>query len=146
MPRGAKPKQDDTLLVEKVRALYLGGSTQAEVARLLGLTQKSVFGIMRRNSIVARVAAKRDQFGARNHAWKGDDASKYAFHRRLYSRFGKPSRCSQCGTTEAAHYDYANLSGLYEDLNDYAPMCRSCHSKYDDKILNISHVREARHG
>ena len=50
---------------------------------------------------------------------------------------GKPFQCSVCGTTNAKHYDYANLSGRYEDMNDYAPMCRSCHWKYDDKVSNI---------
>lgn len=144
MGRGAKPKQYDTALVERVRSLYEGGSTQAEIGAAVGLTQKVVFNLMRRHSIAARTAAKRDQFGDKNHAWKGDDASKIAFHRRLYSRFGKPVCCSVCGTTEAEHYDYANLSGRYEDISDYAPMCRSCHWKYDDKVLNITHVRDAR--
>ncbi|WP_374709425.1 hypothetical protein [Novosphingobium capsulatum] len=126
--------------------MYAEGLTQAEIGVALGLTQKIVFNVMRRHSIRARVAAKRDQFGSSNHAWKGDLAGKSALHRRLYSRFGKPSHCSQCGTSEAAHYDYANLTGQYEDLEDYAPMCRSCHWKYDEKILNITRVLESSHG
>ena len=75
--------------------------------------------------------------------WKGDDASKQAFHRRLYSRFGKPVKCTVCGTTDKLKsYDYANLSGEYGDLNDYSAMCRTCHWKYDNKILNIKHMKE----
>ena len=73
MPRGSKPKVYDDALVAKVRLLYAAGSTQHEIACAIGLTQKVVFNIMRRHSIPARVAAKRDQFGPRNHAWKGDE-------------------------------------------------------------------------
>jgi len=71
-------------------------------------------------------------------SWKADEAGKQAFHRRLYALHGKPAKCTVCGTTDSNHYDYANLSGRYEDLNDYAAMCRSCHWKYDDKITNIT--------
>jgi hypothetical protein len=137
MPRGAKAKIYDPALVERVRQLYNAGHTQQEVAAQVGLTQKVVFNIMRRHSIAARAATPRDQWGGNNPVWKGDDAGRQALHRRLYSRFGKPAKCSQCGTTAASHYDYANLSGRYEDLADYAPMCRSCHATYDNKEANF---------
>lgn len=146
MPRGAKPKTYDPVLVEWVRSLYEAGNSQHEVAKAVGLSQKVVFNIMRRHSISARLAAKRDQWGENNPAWKGDMAGKQALHRRLYSRFGKPNHCSQCGTVDARHYDYANLTGRYEDLSDYAAMCRSCHASYDNKVLNISHMGEKLHG
>ena len=138
MPRGAKPKTYPQNMVIAVRSLYENGATQDEVARKIGTSQKVVFNLMRRHGIKSRVAKKRNQWGENNQSWKGDNASKYAFHRRLYSRFGKPTKCSQCGTEESEHYDYANLTGHYEDINDYAPMCRSCHWKYDDKINNIT--------
>jgi len=137
MPRGAKPKQYHDRFVARVRSLYEAGLTQAEVAAQIGRSQKVVWNCMRRHGISARVAAKRDQWGENNSSWKGDQAGKQAFHRRLYALFGKPSRCTVCGTTDSEHYDYANLSGNYEDINDYAAMCRSCHWKYDDKITNI---------
>lgn len=137
MPRGAKPKTYPEKTVIAVRSLYENGSTQDEIAAKLGMTQKVVFNVMRRHGIKSRVPAKRDQWGENNPTWKGNDAGKQALHRRLYSRFGKPSKCSVCGTEEAKHYDYANLTGRYEDLDDYTPMCRSCHWKYDDKINNI---------
>jgi Mn-dependent DtxR family transcriptional regulator len=141
MPRGAKPKVYPEKTVIAVRRLYENGATQHEIASKLGLTQKIIFNVMRRHGIEARVAAKRDQWGPNNHAWKGDGASNYAFHRRLYSRYGKPSKCRVCGTEDAKHYDYANLTGRYEDLDDYAPMCRSCHWKYDDKVSNITKAK-----
>lgn len=124
--------------------LYKSGHSQEEVAKALGTSQKVIFNTLRRARIKARPAIKREQFGNRNHAWKGDRASRYAFHRRLYTRYGKPFKCSVCRTTQAKHYDYASLNGRYEDLTDYAPMCRSCHSKYDKKILNITTKRRRR--
>lgn len=139
--RGAKPKIYPAETVAAVARLYAENHTQAEVAEKAGLTQKVVWNIMRRNGIAARTAAKRDQWGDKNHQWKAEDASKDALHRRLYSRFGKPCKCSACGTEDSKHYDYANLTGRYEDLDDYAPMCRSCHWKYDMKINNIKSMR-----
>lgn len=141
MPSGAKPKQYDPALVQEVSRLYGEGLTQHEIATRVGLSQKVVWNIMRRHAIAARPAAKRNQVSERNASWKGDDAGCAAFHRRLYALHGKPACCSRCGTDKASHYDYANLSGQYHDLTDYAPMCRSCHAKYDNKILNIAHMK-----
>jgi len=93
---------------------------------------------MKRHGLATRTAAPRDQAGEANANWKAETAGKQAFHRRLYALHGKPTKCTVCGTTESEHYDYANLSGRYEDINDYAAMCRSCHWKYDDKITNIT--------
>lgn len=143
MPKGVytrkprPPKQDASALVAKVRELYERGLTQPEVGDELSLSQKSIYGIMKRNGIATRKAAKRDQFGPKNHAWKGDAASYQAFHCRLYSRFGKPSLCSVCGTTDAKSFDYANLTGNYADPSDYAPMCRSCHHRFDGRAANL---------
>jgi hypothetical protein len=124
--------------LERAIHLYESGMSQTEVANVLGTTQKVVCKRFQAVRYKCRVAAKRDQFGDRNHQWKGDEASKYAFHRRLYSRYGKPNRCSQCGTEDRSKsYDYATLSGQYENIDDYLPMCRSCHSVYDEKYKNF---------
>ena len=40
------------------------------------------------------------------------------------------------------NYDWANLTGHYDDPNDYKRMCRSCHWKYDERIKNIKHMRK----
>lgn len=81
---------------------------------------------------------KRDQVGASNASWKGDLAGKQALHRRLYAIHGKPVCCLVCGTVTAKAYDYANISGRYEDADDYVPLCRSCHAIYDGKVENIT--------
>ena len=131
--------QDQTadIDIERLRVLYIGGKSQTEIAKILRVSQKAIYGAMKRNGIKTRKAAKRDQWGSKNHMWKGDDASIVAFHKRLYSRYGKPTICGVCGTTKAKNYDYANLSGKYEDIEDYLPMCRSCHWKFDSKHLNF---------
>lgn len=142
MPRGAKPKQYPATLVANVTQLYRSGLTQTEISKAVGISQKVIWNLMRRHGIEARVAKARHPMSGPTHpSWRGNIAGKQAFHRRLYAQFGKPKHCAKCGTTEARHYDYANLSGRYEDIDDYMPMCRSCHWKYDDKISNITKNR-----
>ena len=105
---------------------------------LLNVSQKVIGTERRKFEIKSRVAAKRNQTRENNSSWKGNGAGKSAFHRRLYSAYGKPRKCGKCGTTDPLKsYDYANLTGRYEDMDDYLPMCRSCHWRYDKKILNI---------
>jgi len=128
--------------IERLRILYIAGKTQNEIAAIFGVSQKSIFKAMKRHGIKARKAAKRSQTRENNSSWKGDEAGKQAFHRRLYARYGKPRICGVCGTTKSSNYDYANLTGNYQDIEDYLPMCRSCHWKYDKKIMNIKHMRE----
>jgi hypothetical protein len=112
--------------------------TQVEVGRVFNVSQKVVFGWFKKLGVKSRVAKKRDQRGDKNSSWKGDIASYEAFHKRVYSLRGSPSVCEECGTTESKNYDWANITGKYEDVNDYKRMCRSCHAKYDNKVKNIT--------
>lgn len=137
MPRGALPKVYDQPLVDRVAALYARGLTQAEIAREVGRSQKVVWNVMRRHGIAARVAAKRNQSGPANHKWKGDSASYSAFHFRVEAARGKPSKCEDCGTTTAKRFEWANLTGRYEDVNDYKRLCCSCHHKLDGHVRNL---------
>lgn len=126
------------LALDVVKGLYDVGQTQTEIARQLGVSQKVIWAFMRRNGIKARVAAKRDQWGERNHKWKGANASYAAMHYRLKARFGKPQRCDQCGITDKRRvYDWANLTGKFDDIADYRRLCRSCHWKLDGKVQNL---------
>ncbi|MCP4990117.1 MAG: hypothetical protein GY928_29985 [Colwellia sp.] len=134
--------QAPNINIDKLKKLYLSGKTQSEVGEILNVSQKSIHKAMKRHKIKARVAKKRNQYGENNDSWKGDEAGYAAFHRRLYSKYGKPTKCSVCGTKSSSNYDYANLTGNYHDIDDYAPMCRSCHWKYDKTILNIKHMRD----
>ncbi|TGD82852.1 hypothetical protein [Hymenobacter wooponensis] len=108
------------------------GLSQKEVGEALGVSQKVVFAWLKKLEIPARVAAKRNQRGEANHMWKAGDASYTAFHHRVESLRGKPMRCEVCGTEdESANYDWANLTGNYQDPQDYKRMCRSCHRQFD---------------
>ena len=125
-----------------IKAYVTDGLSQCECAEKFGVSQKRIFTAMKHYAIPARGAAKRDQRGENNNNWRGADAGKSAFHRRLYAKFGKPKECLVCGTTDTSRsYDYANLTGNYHDPDDYKAMCRSCHWKYDKKIHNIKHMR-----
>lgn len=124
------------LNTDLIKEMYYGGMTQGEIADELGVSQKVIWKHMKNHNIKTRKAAKRNQYLSANHMWKGNDASYKAFHQRLKSHFGsaKSLGCSVCGTHEdSVWYDWANLTGNYGDLNDYAPMCRSCHRQYDKK-------------
>jgi hypothetical protein len=123
--------------VAKVREMYAAGHTQAEIADATGLSQKVIWNLMRRHGIAARVAAKRNQRGAANHAWRGDDAGYAAMHLRVETSRGKPRLCEDCGSTTAKLYEWANVTGHYDDVNDYRRLCASCHKKFDGIIRNL---------
>lgn len=137
MPRGAKPKVYPTEMVERVRTLYASGMTQDEVAAALGVSQKVVWKLMLRHGIAARVAAKRDQRGPRNSSWKGDAVGYSALHLRVIAERGQPSKCEDCGATTAKRFEWANLTGHYEDVRDYKRLCCSCHHKMDGHVRNL---------
>lgn len=59
------------LPLDVVKKMYENGSTQAEIAEALGVSQKVVWRFMKNNGIKARVAAKRNQYGTNNSYWKG---------------------------------------------------------------------------
>ena len=129
---------------EELAHAYLAlGMSQAEIAKDFGTTQKVVWRAMGKFAIPRRVAAKRNQSRENNSSWKGKDATYKAMHMRMYSLFGRPMKCSVCGTTDATRsYDWANMSGHFDEPSDYKRMCRSCHWKHDKKILNIKHMRK----
>ena len=137
--REAKSKSMRTKLpLKKVKQLYASGLTQEEVGEKLGVSQKVIWKFMGRNGLTARIAAKRDQWGEKNHKWKGPNASYKAMHLRMTKRFGQPKRCETCGTTDKRRsYDWANLTGRYDDTTDYRRLCRSCHCKLDNRIKNL---------
>ncbi len=70
--------------------------------------------------------------GPLNPKWKGDEAGYISYHARVYRERGKASSCSVCGEDNPdVRYEWANLTGRYEDVNDYAEMCKQCHVTYD---------------
>ena len=126
---GKKPREYPADIVDRVVTAYNGGATVAEVQRMLPPGYKAQ-RIIERFIPERRVAAKREQRGARNHMWKGDAAGYQAAHLRVESARGKPSRCSACDATEG-HFDWANLTGKYHEIHDFIRLCRSCHHRFD---------------
>lgn len=119
-------------LVDKVRELYEAGHSMKETAELAGTTIRVLQRLMPRHGIHRRKAAKRSQTGEANHMWKGERAKYKALHLRVAAVRGKPQRCSCCDTTDQhTRYEWANLSGHYDDVNDYARLCVPCHRRLD---------------
>ncbi len=136
MPKGVyphvhiKPRDYPAEIVAAVRRMYLDERmTVAEIQRALPAGFKAQ-RIVERYIPERRPAVKRDQSGSANDSWRGDTAGYGALHLRVAARRGKPSLCDRCGATEG-RFEWANLSGRYEDINDYARMCVSCHRRYD---------------
>jgi len=128
--------------IKKVIQLYESGMTQAEVAEEMGLTQKIIWARLKEVGYICRVAKKRDQAREKNSSWKGSNVGYSAFHFRIRALRGRPKKCEQCKTTDIKKtYDWANLTGKFDDPKDYKRLCRSCHFKMDKVILNIKHMR-----
>ena len=124
-------------MVAQVTSMYSAGQTQAEIAVALGVSQKVIWNLMQRHGLKARVAAKRNQTGPLNASWKGATAGYQALHIRVQRLRGVPRRCEDCGTTTARIYDWANISGKYDDPNDYRRLCRTCHHRLDGTVKNL---------
>jgi hypothetical protein len=130
---GKPPRTYPTEIVDSVRRMYLDeGMTVAEVQKALPRGYKAQ-RIIERHIPERRPAIKRDQAGANNSSWKGQDATYTAFHLRVQVARGKPSRCSACDCTEG-RFEWANLTGDYADVNDYIRLCTRCHRRFDARI------------
>lgn len=128
-------------LIEQVRQLYAGGMTQVEVADALGLTAMIIRRLMVKHNIPVRRAIKRDQTGANNHMWKGDQVGYAAGHERAAKARGTPQLCEHCGTTTMP-CEWASITGDFGDIWDYKRLCRSCHAKYDSIADNYPNHRK----
>jgi len=69
--------------------------------------------------------------GAAHPNWGGTNVTIEAKHQRIRTVRGKPDSCIW-GCTDVQIYEWANLTGDYDDIWDYAAMCRSCHRRYDN--------------
>lgn len=72
--------------------------------------------------------------GEKNVRWKGDGASYFTKHEWIRNQKGRADHCEVCGSTEKKRYTWANVDHKYRRvLEDYIPMCASCHDKYDQE-------------
>lgn len=131
---GRKPREYPQNLVDHVRSMYEAGHTIKEIQATVKGTK--VQNIIRRFGIDTRPAVKRNQYGENNDSWRGDDATYTAFHFRVQVARGRPQHCAACRDTSPGRYEWANLTGRYDDINDYQRMCVPCHRQFDAKRRN----------
>jgi hypothetical protein len=73
--------------------------------------------------------------GSNNYGWRGADASYSEKHYRLRRRRGRATAC--LWGCSASKYEWANLTGNYDDENDYAMMCTRCHRRFDYAAMQM---------
>jgi hypothetical protein len=73
-----------------------------------------------------------------NHpSWKGSSVSYRGLHQWVRRKKGKPMKCSHCGKESKTPkvIQWANIDGTYRrHLDDFIPLCASCHKIYDIRI------------
>lgn len=139
-PSRGKPQRDYPLeVIRQVQELYASGLTIREIGEVIGSGYK-VQTLVERFIPERRPGGNRDQRGEKNHSWRGDGAGYSAMHFRVIRARGRPTRCACCDTTDPTiRYEWANLSGRYDDINDYARLCPRCHRRLDARrraVLN----------
>jgi len=71
-------------------------------------------------------------FGENHPQWKGDDIGYIGIHVWLHKKLKKPKECVYCGE-DIKPIEWASISHKAKrDLDDFIPLCRSCHHVYDD--------------
>lgn len=129
--KGRPPRDYPQHLIDQVLSLYEAGTTIREIDAVIGHGYRAQT-IVERFVNQRRPAVPRDQTGERNSSWRGSEAGYQAFHLRVEAARGRPSRCACCDCTDPnQRYEWANLSGRYDDIRDYARLCLSCHRRLD---------------
>lgn len=83
--------------------------------------------------IKQRIIKKR-KGGTYRKTWKWGARPNYSHcHLRVRKLRGTPQHCEHCGSADdpSKHYEWANVSGRFEDVNDYIRLCKQCHIAYD---------------
>lgn len=83
-----------------------------------------------------------------HHLWKGKLVGYSVLHRWVQKHLGVATICSTCfRTSNKTRLEWANLSGKYKrELDDWLPMCRSCHMKFDDVSKKVWNTRRKKYG
>jgi hypothetical protein len=79
--------------------------------------------------------------GADHPCWRGDQAGYVGLHARVRKARGKADHCTVPGCTTVfglRTFHWANLTGHYEDVMDYAAMCATHHAEFDQQGLKRS--------
>lgn len=133
-------KNRDPDFVQRVHDAYKRIGNMKKAGAEFGVSEITVWRMFKSAGLpVNPVGYKHDWKGPKCSKWKGDNATYSGFHQRVVRERGTPSRCENCGTTDpASTYDWANMTGAYQDVNDYKRMCRSCHWTHDGIRSNFT--------
>lgn len=83
-----------------------------------------------------RNSMKGKNLGEKNGVWKGENVQYHQMHKYIRNHNKSPLLCEDCN--KKRKLDIANFTGRYNrEIKNYKWLCRSCHSKLDDKILNL---------
>jgi len=74
--------------------------------------------------------------GVTANRWRGTEAGYGQKHKRIHNRRGKATQC--VWGCESQWYEWANLTGHYDDIEDFAQMCVPCHRHFDMAIRAMS--------
>lgn len=66
----------------------------------------------------------------------------YNSHYMVRKHRGQPSFCEVCKCeNEDNFYEWANMTGDYNNIYDYKRMCRKCHRAYDKDRKMLAHIK-----
>lgn len=120
----------DPEIQKDVAFLYESGMTYKEVSEFLGVS----FSIVQEIGLLLGISRPRRHSGKPVKTYRGK-------HKRVENLRGKPRLCENCGTTTAMRYEWANVSGNYDDPNDFIRLCVLCHRKRDWKPTHSEHTK-----
>ncbi len=139
---------------DKLRKINLGKKLSEETKRLIKLNnakywknrQKSTEHLRRigeglkgkKHSEAVKIKLSESHKGDKNPNWKGDNVGYSSLHAWTRRELKFPKICSICGKTNC-RIDVANIDHKYRrNIDDFTPMCISCHRKHDIKKNLIS--------
>jgi transposase len=107
---------------ETVRKLYVDdGLSQAEVAKIIGVSQTSVKNWLRALSIPARAPAN---YGSKNGRYKdGTEA-------RPYEKLVDKEHCARCGATTELLVHHKDGNHQNNEILNLEVLCSPCHSRF----------------
>lgn len=119
---------------------YLNLDSIKSICKKYKISSYKVYSILNNNHISFR-GLKGINSNDKNGMWK-DDAGYGSIHYWIRRRKKKPEYCENCH--EKKPKDLANISQQYHrDINDYKWLCRSCHMKEDNRIINLMNGKDA---
>lgn len=78
-----------------------------------------------------------DQNGIKNPCWKNGIGSYQKIAFTHYGQF-----CKICGATKKIDIHHIDKDRTNNNIKNLLPICKSCHSKIHNQILNIKHMRK----